>query len=190
MHKYIGDELDHSIRVAEREIRSQQLTLDHLTARNTAFRDSFRKVEVDGDDADVMKQLEDKVKLGRDGLFRKKKELQRLTTDIDEDDRRLEQVKTQNQRTTAQRMHLENAKSQVEEEILTQAQVLSEVSDKIGKMTAKHRLKSCNDKGVDMSFFDNGSLEEKSIHAEVIKDCIQVCLFVCLFVCVYMYLCV
>ena len=55
-----GDELDHLIRLAERELRAQQLTLYHIYARNLAFRDSFVKVDLKGYEAQVLKQLEDR----------------------------------------------------------------------------------------------------------------------------------
>jgi predicted nucleic acid-binding Zn-ribbon protein len=38
------DELDHQIRNTEKELRALQSTLDHLNARNVAFRESFQKV--------------------------------------------------------------------------------------------------------------------------------------------------
>jgi hypothetical protein len=49
-------------------------------------------VDLKGSDVEVLKQLEERTKLNKDGLFRKKKELQRLVTDYEEDLRRLEQV--------------------------------------------------------------------------------------------------
>lgn len=168
-----GDELDHLTRVAERELRAQQLTLDHLTARNTAFKDSFRKVEVDGDDAEVLKQLEERAKLAKDSLFRKKKELQRLNTDIEEDARRLESITNQHIRVLKQREHLDSAKQQVEEELLSQQTQLNELAERVHKITSKHRVKTSAAKGIDMAVFEHGSLEEKSAKAEVVKDCIQ-----------------
>jgi hypothetical protein len=39
-----GDQLDQDIRKCEKEIRALNTTLDHLNARNTAFRESFQKV--------------------------------------------------------------------------------------------------------------------------------------------------
>jgi len=73
-----GDELDYDVRKCEKEIRALQTTLDHLNARNKAYRASFQKVEVDGDDFEVLKQLEERLKLGKENLFKKKKELQRF----------------------------------------------------------------------------------------------------------------
>lgn len=52
-----GDELDSAIRQSERELRAQQLTLDHLNARNIAFRDSFKKVDKNSDENEVRKGL-------------------------------------------------------------------------------------------------------------------------------------
>lgn len=49
-------------------------------------------MDLKGSDVEVLKQLEERTKLNKDGLFRKKKELQRLVTDYEEDLRRLEQV--------------------------------------------------------------------------------------------------
>ena len=59
-----GDELDQGVRKCEREIRAVQATLDHLTARNIAYRNSFQKVDLKSDDAEILKQLEDRTKAG------------------------------------------------------------------------------------------------------------------------------
>lgn len=52
-----GDELDANIRKCEKEIRALQATLDHLNVRNTAFRASFQKVSVEGDDFEILTQV-------------------------------------------------------------------------------------------------------------------------------------
>jgi chromosome segregation ATPase len=108
-----GDQLDQDVRKAEREIRALQITLEHLNVRNTAYRESFQKVDLKGEDADILKQLEERTKLNKDALFRKKKELQRLVTDYDEDARRLEQVKFQCEKIAKQQANLNSAKDQV-----------------------------------------------------------------------------
>ena len=169
-----GDELNHDVMRAEREIRALQTTLDHLKARNNAFRNSFQKVDVQGTDVEVLQQLEERTRLAKDSLFKKKKEMQRLVTDFEEDSRRLEQVKMQAQRVDAQKAHLEAAKSQVEEELLTQDVQLSELGERCDKLVEKHRIKVCEKQQVDLSTFDNGgTLEEKSAKAEVLKDVVQ-----------------
>ena len=170
-----GDELDQDVRRCEREIRALQTTLDHLNARNNAYRNSFQKVDLQGDDGEVLKQLEERTKLGRDALFKKKKELQRLVTDYEEDARRLDQVKQQSERVTSQKDQLENAKYQVGEEILSQDVQLAELTERIGKIVIKHRTKVAEKLGVSMGLFENGTLEEKSCRAEVLKDVSQVC---------------
>jgi chromosome segregation ATPase len=109
----LGDQLDQDVRKAEREIRSLQICLEHLNVRNTAYRESFQKIDIKGEDADVLKQLEERTKLNKDALFRKKKELQRLVTDYDEDARRLEQVKFQCEKIAKQQSSLAQAKDQV-----------------------------------------------------------------------------
>lgn len=170
-----GDELDHSIRMCEKEIRTMQLTLDHLNARNQAYRASFQKVDLKGDDGEVLKQLEERTKLGKEALFRKKKDLQRLVTDFEEDSRRLEQIKGQTGRIFKQKEHLETAKREIEDEILLQQAQLSELADRIGKIASKHRMKAMDTTGAsDMSAFQNGTLEEKAVRAEVLKDVVQV----------------
>lgn len=170
-----GDQLDQDVRRCEREIRALQTTLDHLNTRNTAFRESFQKVDLKGDDVEILKQLEERTKLGKDNLFRKKKELQRIVTDFEEDSRRLEQVKIQSEKMIRQRDHLSNAKLQVEEEILTQQAQLDELNERIDKIVSKHRTKVADAGNINISVINqNGTLEEKAVKAEVLKDVVQV----------------
>eukprot|EP01038_Epipyxis_sp_PR26KG_P012494 gene12494-16761_t len=60
-----GDQLDQDIRKCEREIRALNTTLDHLNARNTAYRESFQKIDLKGDEVEILKQLEDRTKLNK-----------------------------------------------------------------------------------------------------------------------------
>eukprot|EP01041_Mallomonas_annulata_P001570 gene1570-3037_t len=168
-----GDELDASIRKAEREIRALQTTLDHLNARNTAYRTSFQKVDKTGEEGELLRQLEERTKLGKEALFRKKKELQRLVTDYDEDNRRLEQVRVQTTRILKQKDHLEGAKSQVEEELLAQQVQLDDIGDRLSLVVRKQRDKAASKAGVEASSFNHGTLEEKSVRAEVLRDVAQ-----------------
>ena len=109
----LGDQLDQNIKISEKEIRALQITLEHLNIRNIAYRESFQKVELNGTDIDILKQLNERIKNTKDLLFRKKKELQRLITDYDEDCRRLEQVKFQCEKISKQQGSLNTAKEQV-----------------------------------------------------------------------------
>jgi chromosome segregation ATPase len=175
-----GDQLDQDIRKCEREIRALQTTLDHLNARNVAFRESFQKIDIKGDDAEILKQLEERIKLTKDQLFRKKKDLQRLVTDFDEDARRLEQVNTQADKVMKQKEHLTNAKKQVEDELYVQQVQLDELAERIEKTIEKHHRRF-QDNGGDLNKFPNGTLEEKAVRAEVIKDVVQVSYFTPIF---------
>lgn len=167
-----GDQLDQDIRKCEKEIRALQITLEHLNIRNAAFRESFQKIDIKGEDAEVLVQLEERIKLNKDALFRKKKDVQRLTTDLEEDTRRLEQVTQQSEKIMKQKDHLESAKQQVEDELLTQQGQLQELADRMRKVQARHHQRFV-DRGGDLSKFPNGTLEEKSVRADVLRDVVQ-----------------
>jgi len=167
-----GDELDQEVRKCEREIRALNITLEHLNTRNVAYRESFQKVDIKGDDIEILKQLEDRTKVNKENLFRKKKELQRLNTDFDEDSRRYEQLNQQTEKIKNQQTHLTIAKTQVQEEIDTQIIQNYELFERIQKISLKHRNKVL-ESGIDQFSIRNGTLEEKSVKAEVLKDVIQ-----------------
>ena len=134
-----GDELDQEIRRREKEMRALEHTLNHLNVRNTQFRLSFHKADMGSNEAEELQQLQDQAKMGSDALFRKKKELQRLQTDYEEDMRRLEQVNQQASRLDEQNTHLVNAQVQVENELERQAEALARADDRLGKLRARHR---------------------------------------------------
>lgn len=165
-----GDEMDAEIRKCEREIRGLQTTLDHLNARNTAYRNSFQKVDTGSSEGEQLRQLEERAKLAKEGLFRKKKELQRLVTDWEEDSRRLEQVKTQTEKILRQREHLEGAKDQVNEELLGQQEQLADLANKLEVAVRRQRDKAATSEGGSVTTM---TIEEKSAKAEVLRDVTQ-----------------
>jgi coiled-coil domain-containing protein 39 len=174
-----GDEYDSDIRKCEREIRALQTTLDHLNARNMAFRASFQKVDTSGDEGEALRKLEDRTRGLKESLFRKKKELQRLATDYEEDGRRLEQVRVHTTRVLRQQEHLQAAKQQVEEEVMTQQAQIDGLVQRTERATNVHREKVCAELGVELSLVQQqgGTLEEKAVRAEVFKDTVQNVLF-------------
>ena len=170
-----GDELDADIRKCEREIKALQTTLDHLNARNQAFRSSFQKVDLSGDEGEALRKLEDRTRNLKESLFRKKKELQRLATDYEEDGRRLEQVKVHTTRVLRQQEHLEAAKQQVEEEVLSQQEQIQSLVQRTERATSVHREKIRDQMGIELEIMEQqgGTLEEKAVRAEVFKDTVQ-----------------
>lgn len=73
-----GDELDETIRKKENEIRSMKKTLVQLRERNTNFRSSFSKADMNGAKAQELRRLEAKAEESEEALFRVRKELQVL----------------------------------------------------------------------------------------------------------------
>jgi coiled-coil domain-containing protein 39 len=88
-----GDNLDQEIQKCEREIRAMQNTLTHLNGRNLDLRSALQKAKVSGQEAEELRRMEEQAKLAHDELFHKKKQLQRLNTDCEDDIQRLEQVR-------------------------------------------------------------------------------------------------
>ena len=158
-----GDELDQAIRKTEREMRALIETLKHLNVRNTEFRKSFQKADANGSDFDELRQLEEQAKLARDALFRKKKELQRLQTDYEEDTRRLEQVNEQLGRQGERGEHLEAAKQQMQLEIDAQADLLERADQRVGELAAAGRVANSGAETV----------EEKQLRAEARLEVVQ-----------------
>lgn len=91
-----GDELDGKIRKCEKEIKALANTLDHLKMRNKNYRDKFMQ-GAEGADLEKKQILEDQCRAASETLFKKRRELQKLQKDYDDDARRLMEVKTKQQ---------------------------------------------------------------------------------------------
>lgn len=140
-----GDELDAKIRKCEREIRALEQTLKHLTARNTNFRQSFQRADMGGDDAKNLKRLEEAVKQKKDELFKRKKELQHMQTDYEDDQRRLEKLSAQTSELQEYNKHLESAHGQVKQELEQQEDKLARAQARVKKLSLEHRAQSASD---------------------------------------------
>jgi coiled-coil domain-containing protein 39 len=158
-----GDELDQEIRKCETEIRALETTLQHLNARNVDFRVSFQKADPEGNEADLLKQLEQQSKQAQDALFRKKKELQRLHTDFEEDRARLETVDAQAARLRDQNSSLENALQQVQRDLAASAAAGAKAEARLQKARAGHRQSMGSSSGSE-------TLAEKSFRAEALRE--------------------
>jgi hypothetical protein len=134
-----GDELDAKIRKCEREIRALEQTLKHLTARNTNFRQSFQRADMGGDDAKKLKRLEEGVKQKKDELFKRKKELQHMQTDYEDDQRRLDKLNDQTAELEEYSKHLKSAHAQVRQELEQQEDKLARAQARVKKLSLEHR---------------------------------------------------
>lgn len=134
-----GDELDQEIRRCEREIRALESTLRHLNARNVDFRVSFQRADPGCKDADALRSLEARAKAAQDGLFRRKKELQRAQTDHEEDLARLDGAKARAARLEEQNARLDSVRLQAEAQLDAQQQALTRTDERLASERAMHR---------------------------------------------------
>ena len=102
-----GDELDGKIRKCEKEIIALANTLDHLKMRNKNYRDKFQQ-GAEGADLEKKQILEDQCRAASETLFKKRRELQKLQKDYDEDARRLMEIKTKQQQLSKQSDDMNN----------------------------------------------------------------------------------
>eukprot|EP00804_Cyclotella_cryptica_P030290 CCRYP_019230-RA/>CCRYP_019230-RA protein AED:0.00 eAED:0.00 QI:1671/1/1/1/0/0/2/16/518 len=87
-----GDALDEAIRKKEMEIRTMKKTLTQLRERNTNFRSSLSKADMNGPKAQELKVLEAKAEESEESLSKVRKELQVLQKCITEDKLKLDEV--------------------------------------------------------------------------------------------------
>jgi chromosome segregation ATPase len=163
-----GDELDQDIRKAEKEVKALTHTLKHLAGQNTDLRSAHQKVELTGEDAERLRMLEEQSKVASEQLFKKKKELSRLQTDLEEDGRRLEQVVAQAKRLDERNGHLESARRQLESELEAQRDAVDKVTRRVARLSASHRERL----GV-----DDETIAERDFRGEALMDTVTNSLF-------------
>jgi len=84
--------LDGKLRKCEKEIKALANTLDHLKMRNKNYRDKFIQ-GAEGADIEKKQILEDQCRAASETLFKKRRELQKLQKDYDDDNRQLFDIK-------------------------------------------------------------------------------------------------
>ncbi|KAM3137530.1 hypothetical protein pb186bvf_010320 [Paramecium bursaria] len=87
-----GDELNAEITKREKELMALDNTLSHLKNRNSKYRDSFLNKGVTNQDMNHKDGLEDQCRAASENLFKKKRELQKITQEIEEDMRRCTEI--------------------------------------------------------------------------------------------------
>ena len=90
-----GDALNEQIKKSEREINMLDKTLGHLIGRNETYRKSFQKADLEGEDANMRRRLEEQNRSISDSLFKKKSYLREITTDFAERKAVLGQIRNQ-----------------------------------------------------------------------------------------------
>jgi UDP-glucose:O-linked fucose beta-1,3-glucosyltransferase len=87
-----GDELDDKIRRAEKEIRALENTLGHLVGRNQRYKDNFQSANQQSlAEVEEKQMLEDQSRAANEVLFKKKKMLDQLEREGEEDAKRYDQ---------------------------------------------------------------------------------------------------
>ena len=81
------------MRKCEKEIKALANTLDHLKMRNKNYRDKFIQ-GAEGADLEKKQILEDQCRAASETLFKKRRELQKLQKDYDDDARGLQEIRT------------------------------------------------------------------------------------------------
>lgn len=88
-----GDLLDETIQKKETEVRSMRKTLMELRQRNTSFRASFSKADMNGAKAQELSSLGEQVQTEQDNLVKAKKDLQEFELSVTKDTIQLEYLK-------------------------------------------------------------------------------------------------
>lgn len=134
-----GDELDANIRKATREIRALEETLADINNINSKQRTAAHRADPKSQDAAELKRIFRESEAARDTAFKKKKELQRLINDLNEDKRRVEQLQEQTKVAAENRTHLEQAHTQALGEVDQQQALLDRANAKLREHRYQHR---------------------------------------------------
>lgn len=118
-----GDELDGKLRKCEKEIKALANTLDHLKMRNKNYRDKFMQ-GAEGADLEKKQILEDQCRAASETLFKKRRELQKLQKDYDDDARQLMEYQTKSQALKRQNEQTQMENERFNNDIQKQAQKL------------------------------------------------------------------
>ena len=92
--------------------------------RNKNYRDKFQQ-GAEGADLEKKQILEDQCRAASETLFKKRRELQKLQKDYDEDARRLMEIKTKQQQLSKQSDEMNNQRDRIEKEIGEQMEKVS-----------------------------------------------------------------
>jgi len=137
-----GDELDSSIRKAEREVKALTATLGHLNQRNTALREALHRVDPGSDEAASVRGLEAQAKEAADLVFRRKRELGAVAARLEEGSGQLRSVEDRVAMLTSQVAALESSHGKVEADRAAQVAAVQTVRDRVEEVRARHRARA------------------------------------------------
>eukprot|EP00753_Platysulcus_tardus_P018333 PLAT6827.3.p1 GENE.PLAT6827.3~~PLAT6827.3.p1 ORF type:complete len:1047 (-),score=734.14 PLAT6827.3:146-3259(-) len=134
-----GDELDTKIRKAEQEVRALENMLKHLNEQNHGTRTSYGKADMEGKTATKVRALEEKCKASSDALFKKKKELQRMQAELEEDQRRLVQIRDKMEQLEMHTEELRAAREATDADLAKQREQLDAAVASVEELSLAHR---------------------------------------------------
>jgi len=126
-----GDDLDHRIRIKEKELRAMKKTLIQLRERNTDYRLSFTKTDLNSEQAKLVVSLEKEIRTAQEALFSKKMELQQLENEVRENKNKVKKMNHNTDQLAIQNVHLQEAECQVQEEVSKRNLLMEEFSKKV-----------------------------------------------------------
>lgn len=151
-----GDELDGKIRKCEKEIKALENTMKHLQKRNKNYRDKFLR-GAEGADLDKKQILEEQCRAASETLFKKRKEVQKLNKEYDDDMRRLMEIQTKQQSYLKKNEDVTYQRERIDRELQEQG----------GKVERAERTRANNYNSLIQNINDfDGSVQSKDIMFE------------------------
>lgn len=151
-----GDELDGKIRKCEKEIKALENTMKHLQKRNKNYRDKFLR-GAEGADLEKKQILEEQCRAASETLFKKRKDVQKLNKEYDDDMKRLIEIQGKNNTIGKRNEDINYQRDRIEKEI-------NEQIDKIER-AQRTRENNLNALLQDQADF-NGSAKAKDVEFE------------------------
>jgi chromosome segregation ATPase len=123
-----GDELDGKIRKCEKEIKALENTMKHLQKRNKNYRDKFLR-GAEGADLEKKQILEEQCRAASETLFKKRKEVQKLNKEYDDDMRRLMEIQTKQQNFLKKNDEVAQTRERIDKELGDQDEKLERAAN-------------------------------------------------------------
>ena len=158
-----GDELDSKIRIVEREMSALDSTLRHVVGANSKFRSGFQAADMNSKEGKKMMTMKKRVKASDNILFKKRKEVQRLTNDVEDVKVRLQNTNDEIANLKAQREQLTDAREEVMRSLDREKSANDSLIVELRKLSQQHRRQ----RGVPL---DQETKEERSMRAHAMNS--------------------